>query len=701
MAFGMSRARCARIGWVLPLSGVLLALPAIVAPVPAQSTRTTPNGSHAPATAPAGVAAPVIGGSAPDAAPGSRRPLASFVDSLFKAQMDQHHIPGAAIVLVRDGRVVLQKGYGVSDVRTGRPISADSTLFAVGSLSKIITATAVLQLRDRGLLDLNADVNRYLTRFKLREQFGEPITLHHLLTHTAGFDRRYIGIAAASPDAIVPLEELLATRMPPRVYPPGELYIYSDYGMALAGYLVQLRSGMPYARYVREHVLQPLGMEHSSFEPGANDPGRIAKGYLYEHGSYLARRHAFVNASPAGALVTTVADMGKLLLSQLPGGDWSQRVLVDSSRREMHRRHFAHHPRLPGLAYAYHEDHYYGQRALRHDGWMSGVASVVYLVPDRNIGFFAVFTGENEDEMIWELIKLVHEHDGPVAKVPAPPRSIDGFEQRSASVTGSYRKLQYAASGIEHSANVMLAQRIKVERFDDGRLSVGRRGGKLRLVEVEPDVYEWEDGYGYVTFQRNDGGDVERLFMHQEIYRRLSWYETPAALRRMGLAFFVIFASAPLIWAVAGSVRWYRKRTSPPRAAMVSILVAVLLCVGNVAFMVGIVPAFANTTLQDLALGLPRSLAALLELPRATTLLALAVFAAALMGWSRSFWSVPTRLHYTIVSLAGLAYIPLLLHLGLLSIPFIEWRSVEVVAATEESAPAAAGDSTSVAAVPR
>jgi CubicO group peptidase (beta-lactamase class C family) len=630
------------------------------------------------------------------------RTVESFIDSLFAAQMERQHIPGAAIVIVQDGRVALRKGYGVADVPTRRPISPESTLFAVGSLSKLITTTAVLQLRDRDLLDLDTDVNRYLTRFKLREQYGQPVTLRHLLTHTAGFDRRYVGIAAATMQDIVPLEEFLATRMPPRVRPPGDMYVYSDYGMALAGYLVELRSGMPYARYARDHILQPLGMARSSFEPRAVSSEPLAGGYRYANGQYIERTHAFVNASPSGALVTTVDDMGKFLLAQLGHGDSrATRVLADSTLREMQSRHFAHHPKVPGVAFAYHEDHYYGHRALRHDGWMSGVASLVYIIPERRIGMFAVFTGDGEDEMVWELIKLLHDHDRPVVKLPAPERSIAGFEERARSVVGSYRKLQYALRGIEHSANVLLAQRITIARNADGTLALDRPGGTVRLVEVEPDVYQWSNGYGYVVFQRDDDGDVERLFMHQEIYRRLSWYETPEALRRSGLAFLVIFASAPLIWAVAALVRRYRKRASLPGAARLGIAIGVLLCAGNVAFMVGMVPAFANTTVQELALGLPRSIAVLLEVPRLTTMLALAALAASALAWRRSFWSAPTRLHYTVVALAGLAYIPFLLHLGLLSIPFSERGSVQPIAAAEQPAPALASDSTGIAAAPR
>ncbi|MGH7718465.1 MAG: serine hydrolase domain-containing protein, partial [Gemmatimonadaceae bacterium] len=600
-------------------------------------------------------------------------------------------------VMVRDGQVVFRKGYGVADVATGRPVSPDSTLFAVGSLSKLVTATAVLQLRDEGRLDLHADVNGYLSRFTLRDTYREPVTLWHLLTHTAGFDRRYIGTAAPSAEEIMPLDEFLAARMPPRVRPPGELYVYSDYGMTLAGHLVSLRSGMPFARYARERVLAPLGMSHSSFEPDALEHARCAAGYHYADGKYTPRTRAFVNVSPAGALVTTVSDMGKFLIAQLQYGiHGSARILEDSSAREMQRRQFAHHPRLPGVAYAYHEDLYYGQRALRHDGWMSGVASLVYLVPERNTGFFAVFTGDGEDEMVWQLIRFVHEYGHPVARPTAPERSPAGFERRARRFVGSYRKLQYAERGIEHSANVMLAARVSVTDNGDGTLALDRPAGRVRLVEVGPGLFQWSDGYGHVAFQQDAGGDARRLFMHQEIYERIPWYQTPGFLRRAAIFFLLVFITAPFVWMTAGFVRRYRRKPAPQRAARWALALGALLCALNVAFVVGMVPAFATTSVQQLALGLPPTIATLLELPQVTAVLALVLLAWSVVAWRRSFWSVPTRLHYALVTLVALAYVPFLVSLGLLSVPFSERGGAVAVTRARPAMSQGAGVSTGV-----
>ena len=197
--------------------------------------------------------------------PRDPKELGAFLDPIFSNGMAQWHIPGAVFLLVRDGRVVFAKGYGYSDLSQKTAVEPDTTVFRAGSVSKLFTATAVLDLVERGQLDLHTDVNRYLQTFQLPENFSKPVTLANLLTHTGGFDDRAIGIAARNPRERVPLGEYLARSMPPRVRPPGELYSYSSHGIALAGYIVETVSHEPFEEFVETYILEPLAMRHSSF----------------------------------------------------------------------------------------------------------------------------------------------------------------------------------------------------------------------------------------------------------------------------------------------------------------------------------------------------------------------------------------------------------------------------------------------------
>ena len=193
------------------------------------------------------------------AVPFTAQTLESFLDSFLVAQMDTLQIPGLVISVVKGGDILLKKGYGLADLEAKRPMSPDKTIVRIGSIGKVFTATAVMQLVEQGKLGLDDDVNHHLKDFQLDASFPEPVRVKHLLTHTGGFDDDYIKQALSATE-VVPLGQYLATRMPPRVMPAGEFFSYSNHGIALAGYLVEAVSGIPYEQYVREHILQPLEM---------------------------------------------------------------------------------------------------------------------------------------------------------------------------------------------------------------------------------------------------------------------------------------------------------------------------------------------------------------------------------------------------------------------------------------------------------
>ncbi|HCF26353.1 MAG TPA: hypothetical protein DEV81_03885 [Cyanobacteria bacterium UBA11049] len=200
------------------------------------------------------------------APPGLTNPqeLEAFLDRFFTARMPRLHIPSAAFVLVKDGKTFFSKNYGYADLE--KKILVDpETLFGVGSVTKLLTATAVMQLVEQGKLSLNQDVNKYLQQVQVDKNYPTPVTVADLLTHTSGFDEHFIGTGAKTAAQVMPLKDYVAKQMPARVIPPKQVICYSNYGMVLAGYLVELVSGVPFTQYVDENIFQPLGMAHSSF----------------------------------------------------------------------------------------------------------------------------------------------------------------------------------------------------------------------------------------------------------------------------------------------------------------------------------------------------------------------------------------------------------------------------------------------------
>ena len=194
--------------------------------------------------------------------PSETRDWEGFVDGVMAAQKEAYHVAGAVAVVVHDGRIVFHKGYGFADVAERKPVDPTRTLFRVASNSKMFTWTAVMQLVEAGQLDLHADVNTYLKGITIPPTFPQPITLEHLMTHTAGFEDRLFGLFAKEPDTR-PLVDILRTSMPARVFAPGSTPAYSNYGAALAGLIVEQVSGLPYEKYVEDRILMPLAMAHA------------------------------------------------------------------------------------------------------------------------------------------------------------------------------------------------------------------------------------------------------------------------------------------------------------------------------------------------------------------------------------------------------------------------------------------------------
>ena len=261
--------------------------------------------------------------------------------------MDPHHTAGWAVSLVKDGAPLLARGYGLADVAANKPVDPEPTLFNPGSIGKTFTFTAVMQLVEQGKLDLNADINTYLD-FKIPATYPEPITMAHLMSHSAGLDEFYFGTAAPSAEAVLPLGEFLRTRLPPRVRPPGIVSAYTNYGVALAGYIVERVSGQPYADYIEEHILNPLGMGHSS--PRMILPASLSQDmsltYVYTDGTYQSVEDPirFVHLAPGGSIKSTAADMARFMIAHLQEGGYQDARTLQAEKAQLMQKHRVEQP---------------------------------------------------------------------------------------------------------------------------------------------------------------------------------------------------------------------------------------------------------------------------------------------------------------------------------------------------------------------
>ena len=246
----------------------------------------------------------------------------AFFDGVMAEQLESYHIPGATVAVVADGELLFAKGYGYADLATHRSIVADRTLFRLASVSKLFTWTAVMQLVEKGKLDLDADVNEYLTDFKIPPAFGKPITLANLMTHTSGFEDTPTDVYANRAKDLKPLATYIKRDVPARIYPPGEVPAYSNYGAALAGYIVERVAGVPFERYVEENIFEPLGMERSTLReplPGALEAD-VAVGYEFADGVFERQDFEWLQQYPAASLSATATDMARFMAAHLEDG---------------------------------------------------------------------------------------------------------------------------------------------------------------------------------------------------------------------------------------------------------------------------------------------------------------------------------------------------------------------------------------------
>lgn len=602
--------------------------------------------------------------STPQLGPTDPQELESFLDKFFAQEMSKKHVPGAVFTLVKDGKIFFSKGYGYADLEKKIPVVPSQTLFRVGSVSKLFTTTAVMQLAEQGKLNLNDDVNKYLKRFQIPKTYPQPITFTHLLTHTDGFDSGWgIGAFSRSQSKMTPLGDFIAKRLPPRIMPPGEVFLYSDVGINLAGYLVEEISGIPFPQYIEKNILQPLGMRHSSFlQPLPPQlASNLAVGYKYKNGTYQRRPFAFSNTIPGNALMATATDIAHFAIAHLQNGRYGDtRILNEATVQEMHRQHFANYPGMVGAAYGFNERKPNKQRVIGHGGRHSGYTSQFYLLPEQNLGLF-VACNNNPTSLTDDFIRKFFDHYYPISKEPDPiTPAIASSQAHLQKLAGAYRFNTYPHHTLEKLAAVFgEAPEIQAILNKEGTLSL--YVPEFKSVEIKPFLFRFLYSNDYMAFRQEAGGRISHMFQSDSVFgvlEKLAWYETNAFQLTLVIFCTLVFLSA----VVVGLIRRIRKLRKFNMAQFLAILVSTL----NLAFLIGMGLVLSGADFWELFFGLPMSAIALLLIPPLTTGLTLGLLIFAVMAWKNQSWSLIGRLHYSLITLAGCGFIFFLSYWNLL-----------------------------------
>ena len=524
--------------------------------------------------------------------------LSAYLDGMLPAAMAAGDIAGATVVAVKGDTTLLVKAYGLSDVKKHTPVSAAYTMFRPGSISKLFAWTAVMQQVEAGKIDLNADVNQYLD-FRVDGLGGKPITMRHLMTHTPGFEEGLKDLLIKDPKAMLSLEAALKANTPVPIYAPGTVPAYSNYGAALAGYIVQRVSGIPFEAYIEQKIFAPLQMSASTFRqpvPEALRP-RLSQGYIEASNDVVT--FEFCPESPAGALSTTAPDMANFMLAHLNGGylpgiGESSRILKAETVEMMHAA--ANHPAegIDAMALGFYEQNRNGARAVAHGGDLIAFHSDLIIVPEARVGLFMSFNSVGRNRATYTLRTALTEgfmdryfpRAAPLADTKPLATSKDHAEQ----VAGSLYELSRRAETNLFSLLYMTGQS-GAQVTERGTLLfdalLGPNDKPREFEEVSP--WKWREVHGQMGLAavRNDDGSIRwmvpdgygPIFVFQPVpaWRAKSWLQ-PAILLSATLV-----TIGSLVWLIAGIrrlvARWRKASPQdtvpPPRWVLWSRLAAV------------------------------------------------------------------------------------------------------------------------------
>jgi len=520
-------------------------LSAAIAQVPQPTPTTKPDAQARPA-----------GDKTPPATPSTAHRLTSadleaFFDGIIPLQLERSDVAGASVLVMKDGQLLLQKGYGYSNFKDKKPVDPAATIFRLASISKLFTWVAIMQLQERGKLDLDTDINQYLD-FQIRPAFGRPITIRNLMTHTGGFEetvRDIILVNGKQPAKQVPsLHDFLIRNQPRRLFPPGIVPGYSNYGVGLGSYIVQRMSDEPFEQYVAEHIFAPLGMTHSTFfQPPPKELESLpSEGY---RGTTAKDPVGFEIFSPVGAggVSSTAADMGRFGLALLNGGELDgQHILNPETLGKMYTSQFRASSQMPALGMGFYETWRNDLRWIGHEGDLIAFHSLFFLERSQKLILFVSFNSAGgAGKARPELVQMFTDRYFPSS---SSQKFITMSQQELKSVEGTYQSTRRADSTKIRLNNLFSQRTASLDK--EGVLTIGDvkdlRGHTIKWKPIARDLFQQVDGQRRLFAIRDNGGRVIRLAYDFPGVQaeRVAWYDAA------GLVFALCGASLMILAAV-------------------------------------------------------------------------------------------------------------------------------------------------------
>ncbi|MEO8809582.1 MAG: serine hydrolase domain-containing protein [Rhodanobacter sp.] len=495
--------------------------------------------------------------------------LSAFLDGFVPLALARGDVAGGVVSVVKDGKVIFARGYGYADLKTRAPVTADRTSFRIGSTSKLFTWTAVMQLVEQGKLNLDADVNQYLD-FKIPPYDGKPITLRDTMTHTPGFEETAKNLITTDGKP-VNLEQYLKSHLPARIFAPGQVVAYSNYGCGLAGYIVQRVSGQDFDDYIEQHIFTPLDMQHSTFRqplPAALAPLMSESYKTASDGKQQA--FEIISPAPAGAVTSTAMDMNHFMIAQLQNGQYEgNRILQQATAVEMHKQQHTEAPGLNGYALGFYHEDSHGQRIIGHAGDLDYFHTDLHLLLDANVGIFMSFNSAGNAggahvirSALFDAFLDRYFPAGETAQLPTASTA----KADAARVAGWY----ISSRRNESALRMMYAlTQGKVQALPDGTITAAGMnnfaGTPLHWREIGPLHYQQVNGAHKLDFIADANGNIQYWATDTEvpvmIFQRVNGLYTLGSIKLWGTLGLLLIFCTLLVWFAGWLIRrHYRLR---------------------------------------------------------------------------------------------------------------------------------------------
>ncbi len=485
----------------------------------------------------------------------------AWLDGYLPYALHTADIPGAEVAIVKDGKVLTERGYGFSDVEKRTPVDPKRTLFRPGSVSKLVTWTAVMQLVEQGRIDLDADVNRYLD-FKIPPRNGQPITLRNIMQHTAGFEEQAKEVLSHDPKA-PGYVALLKVWTPHRVYDVGTTPAYSNYGASLAGYIVQRVSGESFDAYVEKHIFVPLDMQYSTFRQPlpANLAPLMSRGYPTASAEPMP--FEIVGPAPAGSLSAPAEDMAHFMIAHLQGGEYNgKRILSAATAEQMHDSPLTTLPPLNRMELGFFETNINGHEVIGHLGDTDNFHTSLHLFIKDGVGFYVSFNSAGKDGAVQGLRSAMFQDFSDRYFPAAPPVFLPNdktSQQHAAMLAGTW--VNSRGSHSSFLAVLELLGGTKVGVNDKGELITpfpGLNGEPRHWREVAPFLWRDRDSHERLAAKVVDGKairfSIDELSPFMVFYRP-AWYQNTAWLLPALVVSLAALLLTAIFWPVTAIVR--------------------------------------------------------------------------------------------------------------------------------------------------